>query len=139
MLLFYIPRLIGVLLLLIIFFSFMTDQPLKPPTHAMELKMITDDVIDKTSDFRLFINAVKSLQSNSIFVLSKLSLDIMLGSYILLFLQATTIAAHFGLHAFLVHKHINADAVEGILVSIYIFLKIILGFASGKISNKWKK
>ena len=98
------------------------------------MTLLTKQVI-----FRLFINAVKSLHSNSNFALSKLSLDIMLGSYILLFLQATTIAAHFGLHAFLVHKHINADAVQVILVSIYIFLKIIFGFASGKISNKWKK
>ena len=140
MLLFYIPCLIGLLALVTFFISFMTDQPLKAPTYAMGLKRISDNSSQATTKtFEEFITTIKSLHFDMNFVLCTLALSVTFSTYIVLILHATTIAEHLDINGMPIHNYLSSDIGGGILVTIYTFTSMVFGFASAKISSKWKK
>ena len=134
LLIFYTPCVIGLLVLLLLFIAFMSDQPLKPPTHAMLAKRNVQRAAKPDSTFYQFLTAVKSLHKDVNYLLFALAFNIIFSLNIVIFLHITVIVKHFYINT----VALSNDIISGVIVSTLAFSYMIFGFVSAKISNKWK-
>jgi len=114
----------------------MTDQPLKPPTHAMWVKRNFKDDFLSSKGFAQFLNAVTSLHKDLNFLLCTIGLNITYCLGIVLYLHITVIIRQFKFKTMRIY--LSNEILGGITIVMYAIAKMISGVVSAKISNKWK-
>ena len=136
LLFFYIPCAVVLLILILVFIAIGTDQPLKPPTHAMLAKRKMTDKTPTTNSLSQFFDAVKSLHTDVNLVLCTIALNIIFCLSIPLYLSVTIIVESFNIQD--LEINLSNDVMGGILIVSYSVSNIGFGFLSAKLSSVWK-
>ena len=135
LLFFYIPCAVVLFILILIFIAIGTDQPLKPPTHAMLAKRKTTDKTP-TNSLSQFFDAVKSLHTDVNLVLCTFALNIIFYFSVPIYLNITVIVESFNIQD--LEINLSNDVMGGILIVTYSVSNIGFGFLSAKLSSIWK-
>jgi len=133
----YVPCACILLILIVFFLLFVTDLPPKPPTYALWLKQVRNNsttAID--TSFSQFLLTLKSLYFEQNFILCSIILGISFNMIVVFQLQITSIVEQFDVQR--IGIYISNDIIGGILLGIFAFSNTIFGFASAKISNRWR-